>query len=384
MQVLDRRTGKYFEAPDHGTDDDILSAYSASGMETIQPPSLAQSFIQAGAPAVGTLAQSLAQGPQRSTLPNIGGAGMIGLSPQQAQFVLQSAQQSNVDAQTQKLRQQELTQQSIEGEKNRSQEIKLYQQRIKNDMAIAKAQAEVDKFEAELRAKGKDADNAMRLQLEEMRNQAAYLRDQAKLYSVGGSLVDSQGQVVFEGKSKSGGIDPNKIIGRDTILMADPNTGENVPVRVNIFANGDYSVIGPAATGTGGTSRNGQSGGPDIGDQLAIQRHAFEKAQATADAAAAAGISPKDHYDNTRRQTRREAGLSAFQTDEEANENIRAETQKLLPQVGDPKWAQALAEVKRWELDGIPAKIDKDGNVVLQGKVSQNQGIGTYIPTGIE
>lgn len=150
MQVRDRRTGQMVELPDEYDDDQILGHFSAQGQ---QAPSLAQSFIGGIQQQAGSqIAQQLAQGPAQSTLPNIGGGAMVGLTPQQAQFTLQSAQNSNVDAMQQKMEQQRQTQQSLESEKDRSQQLKLHKENLKNIIAERKIQADRDKFEAEVRA----------------------------------------------------------------------------------------------------------------------------------------------------------------------------------------------------------------------------------------
>ena len=86
MQVTDRRTGQVVELPDD-TDDDVIIQHFA-GQQQAPGQGLAQSFMSAGAQVAPQLAQTLAQGPERSTLPNIGGGAMVGLTPQQAQFTL--------------------------------------------------------------------------------------------------------------------------------------------------------------------------------------------------------------------------------------------------------------------------------------------------------
>jgi len=150
MQVRDRRTGQMVELPDEYDDDQILGHFSAQGQ---QAPSLAQSFIGGIQQQAGSqIAQQLAQGPAQSTLPNIGGGAMVGLTPQQAQFTLQSAQNANVDSMQQKMEQQRQTQQSLESEKDRSQQLKLHKENLKNIIAERKIQADRDKFEAEVRA----------------------------------------------------------------------------------------------------------------------------------------------------------------------------------------------------------------------------------------
>lgn len=196
MQVRDRRTGQMVELPDEYDDDQILGHFSAQGQ---QAPSLAQSFIGGIQQQAGSqIAQQLAQGPAQSTLPNIGGGAMVGLTPQQAQFTLQSAQQSNVDTMQQKMQQQQMTQQGIENEKDRAQTLKLRQQELKNLVAQKKIQADIDKFEAEQKTLGKAFDAESKAKLEQMKMDAAQKREEGKLYDLNGQLVDRQGQVIAD------------------------------------------------------------------------------------------------------------------------------------------------------------------------------------------
>lgn len=96
MRVRNGQTGEVIEVPDGTPDDDIHAQFSGAQQQNVTP--LAQSFAGGVQQAVPQLAQQLIQGPEQSTLPNIGGGAMVGLTPQQAQFTLQSAQQSNVDS----------------------------------------------------------------------------------------------------------------------------------------------------------------------------------------------------------------------------------------------------------------------------------------------
>lgn len=154
MKVRNGQTGEIIEVPDGTTDDDIHAQFSGAQQQNVTP--LAQSFAGGVQQAVPQLAQQLIQGPEQSTLPNIGGGAMVGLTPQQAQFTLQSAQQSNVDSMANKLRQQQMVQQSLESEADRAQTLKLQQQSLKNQIAERKLMTEQAKFEAEQKAKMED------------------------------------------------------------------------------------------------------------------------------------------------------------------------------------------------------------------------------------
>ena len=151
MKVRNQATGEVVDLPD-GTTEDAIHAHFSGGQAQAQPQGLAQSFMSAGQQVVPQLAASLAAPQQQSTLPNIGGGSVVGLTPQQAQFTLQSAQQSNVDSMANKMRQQQMTQQSLESEADRAQTLKLRQQELKNAIAQKKMETEQAKFEAKQKA----------------------------------------------------------------------------------------------------------------------------------------------------------------------------------------------------------------------------------------
>ena len=234
MQVTNRRTGEVVQLPDEYDDDQIINHFAGQ-----QTTPLAQSFIGSAQQNVGPqLAQTLAQGPQRSTLPNIGGGAMVGLTPQQAQFTLQSAQQSNVDSMEQRMRQQQQVQNSIEAEKDRSQTLKLRQQELKNAIQERKIAADLAKFEAEmnvsenakdrssresmatnellLRADMADSDNAIRQQEFGLRERGMGIQEQEL------GLRQQQMQEEREYRAQTGW-------GQTTIARQNPETGAYEP-----------------------------------------------------------------------------------------------------------------------------------------------------------
>ena len=243
MQVTNRRTGEVVQLPDEYDDDQIINHFAGQ-----QATPLAQSFIGSAQQNVGPqLAQTLAQGPQRSTLPNIGGGAMVGLTPQQAQFTLQSAQQSNVDSMEQRMRQQQQVQNSIEAEKDRNQTLKLRQQELKNLVQAKKLEAEADKFEAELRAQDRTLDRETRLQVESMRQEAAAMREQNRTSTLapGAILTDAQGnQIASNPKPPEAPPEPKWQL--DTIQMRNSDTGELEDVRAWVAPGQPPQVVGPA------------------------------------------------------------------------------------------------------------------------------------------
>lgn len=247
MQAIHPGTGMAIEFPDNTPPEEIDRHFqTAQNNMPVNATSIAQQFIDGARGAYEQ--QQMAPAP-------VNGAGFVGLDPQQAQFMLQQRQNAAAlqqraasDQARNRIQQQQLVQQEMEGEKDRAQQIKLYKERLRNEREIAKANAEVDKFEAEMREAGKQDDRQFRTKLEQMRHDAKMLQAQDKRFNVGGNLVDASGNVIFSAPEGSGGAD--KIIGRDTIMMENPETGKTEPVRVNVFADGSYGVLGPAPSTT--------------------------------------------------------------------------------------------------------------------------------------
>ena len=148
MNVLDRTSGQTFQFPDDATDDDIITAMESGRQQQSFNP-LAQQFMG----GLGNIAQQLIQPEPASTLPNIGGGAMVGLTPQQAQWTLGQAQQANVTSMEERMRKQQAIQQGIEAEKDRAQELKFKQAELKNRLNEMKFQKELAEFEATNRAK---------------------------------------------------------------------------------------------------------------------------------------------------------------------------------------------------------------------------------------
>jgi len=241
MQVLDRASGQYFDFPDHATDQDIINTFEGARQQTqggsFAP--LAQQFMQG---MQQPIAQQIAQGPQRSTLPNIGGGAMVGLNPQQAQFVLGQAQQSNVDSMAERQRQQQMVQQGLESEKDRQQTLKLRQQELKNAVSERKLEMDAAKFEAEQKAK-----------VEMLKEKNANSETIARLnkpisVSEGGALVDPvTGLETYRNPKTYAPESPEAPRWQpDTIQMVNPETGKLEDVRVFIAPGQQPQVIGPA------------------------------------------------------------------------------------------------------------------------------------------
>ena len=152
IQVRHGGTGQVFDFPD-GTDEQTIAGHFQAGQQAIAPqqPSVAQQFMSG-------LQQFAPQQQFQSTVPAPNGAGMIGLTPQQAQFSLQQNQQARQlesqqfqEQQRQQFRERELVARETEREKDRQGTIALQQQRFKNSQAAAKLVA--DQREAEEKAR---------------------------------------------------------------------------------------------------------------------------------------------------------------------------------------------------------------------------------------
>jgi len=142
MNVLDRTSGQTFQFPDDATDDDIITAMGAGQTQQQSFNPLAQQFMG----GLGNIAQQLIQPEPASTLPNIGGGAMVGLTPQQAQWTLGQAQQANVTSMEERMRKQQAIQQGIEAEKDRAQELKFKQAELKNRLNQMKFEKELAEF----------------------------------------------------------------------------------------------------------------------------------------------------------------------------------------------------------------------------------------------
>lgn len=374
MQVRDRRTGQMVELPDEYDDDQILGHFSAQGQ---QAPSLAQSFIGGIQQQAGSqIAQQLAQGPAQSTLPNIGGGAMVGLTPQQAQFTLQSAQNANVDAMANKMQQQQMVQNKIESEADRAQTLKLRQQELKNIIQERKIVADQAKFEAK-----KKADLEM---LKENNASAETLAEIGKPVNVseGGALV-KDGLEIYKNPKTYAPDKPREPSASDWEFQdkEDPATGKAMRYRVNLLT-GEEQLFGPVPSIT--SKRQGSSsGGRDdlsVSDSEKVLNRFDEQ------------ILKEPGYDTKNpdpaieqkvlRRVRRELNVSAFPTDSDATEFINARAEALFQQEAAnwppealnneatvsflQKKAMDQAEQERWEEDGYETRgRNKDGELIV-------------------
>jgi hypothetical protein len=250
MRVRNGQTGEIIEFPDGTPDDEIHARFSGAQQQNVTP--LAQSFAQGAQQVVPQLAQRLIQGPEQSTLPNIGGGAMVGLTPQQAQFTLQSAQQSNVDSMANKLQQQQMVQQSLEAEKDRAQVLKLRQQDLKNRIAETKLLTEQAKYEAELKS-----DTAI-IEAEEKTAQEQIKAD-SKWLTLGPNTMafnPATGAAEYGPDRQFAPQRPAEIKWeKDTIMMTDPDTQQEVPVLAWVAPGQEPQPIGPVPpSGRSGTS----------------------------------------------------------------------------------------------------------------------------------
>lgn len=160
MQAFHPGTGMMLEFPDNTPDEDIQQHFqNAQASMPINAPSVAQQFLDG---ARGAYEQ------QQLAPPPVNGRGMVGLDPQQAQFMLQQRQnqaamqqQSASEQARNRIEQQKMTQQGIESEKDRGQRLKLHQENLKNIIQERRIQADRDKFLDKVRAEEGNLDRGL-------------------------------------------------------------------------------------------------------------------------------------------------------------------------------------------------------------------------------
>lgn len=388
MQVRNGRTGEIIEVPDGTPDDDIHAQFSGAQQQNVTP--LAQSFAGGAQQAVPQLAQQLIQGPEQSTLPNIGGGAMVGLTPQQAQFTLQSAQQSNVDSMANKLQQQQMVQQSLEAEKDRSQVLKLRQQDLKNRIAETKMLTEQAKFEAQMKVKEKELEEAGVTQRKLAEINGPYTLNEGAERRQGSELL-AENQKTFAPDQPSGAD-------WEPFDIYDQATGTTNQYLINKITK-ERSFVGPVAPviKKGGEEAKGRYRHPTISDSLKIKEavdQEFLTAKAAAENAArakavAAGGDENDPVqidenairEEVSRKVRRELNISAFPNPDSAKQFMDMQAEQfynnavatLPPGALTPETARMLqeratnlAQVERWKADGYVAYIGEDGEAVVE------------------
>lgn len=423
MQVLDRASGQYFDFPDHATDQDIINTFEGARQQTqggsFAP--LAQQFMQG---MQQPIAQQIAQGPQRSTLPNIGGGAMVGLNPQQAQFVLGQAQQSNVDSMAERMKQQQMVQQGLESEKDRSQQLKLQQTALKNQIAERKMMQEQAKFEAEQRANESSLDRASREKMAAQGNQIDQQRLEQSGQQFSAELGLRQQGLGMEQKRidlQQKGIEADQAAReqqgweRATIAMENPDTGEVEPTLAWTKRGYKPEPIGPAPVTTKDEQIVRSHEDPRVAEQAAKLRAEIMDDNFRRDVNAPL----KEVILESKVGARQMYNLPAFVNDEEVNlwkemdKRVRLENLKEAMKQSDPnlkeytpspedeKQAEIDSKIAVLEImnipyklvDGEPKMLKRDaqsqaspqpqqptsGGVNMQGVPSQWQGSGQTI-----
>lgn len=372
MQAFHPGTGMTLEFPDNTPDEDIQQHFmnAQSNMPTTAP-SVAQQFIDG---ARGAYEQQ-----QLSPAP-VNGAGFVGLDPQQAQFMLQQRQnqaamqqQSASDQARNRIEQQKMMQQGLEGEKDRSLQINLHKQTLKNQIDQRKIDADRMKHELEWKTK-----------LDMLKEAGATEEQLARLnkpenVSEGGALVKDGVEVYKNEKTFA----PDRPSASDWEFQdkEDPITGKATRYRVNLLT-GEEQLFGPVPSIT--SKRQGSSsGGRDdlsVSDSEKVLNRFDEQ------------ILKEPGYDTKNpdpaieqkvlRRVRRELNVSAFQTDNDATEFINARAEALFQQEATnwppealnneatvsflQKKAMDQAEQERWEEDGYETRgRNKDGELIV-------------------
>lgn len=121
-RLMIESTGEMLEFPDGTPDEQILPQLQSRQVES--PFGVAANLVRGG------LQQYLSR-PQ-STLPNVSASSVLGLTPEQTQNTLGMIQQSNQDSLRQQMQQRQLTAYELQQEKDRQQQLKLEDVRMKN------------------------------------------------------------------------------------------------------------------------------------------------------------------------------------------------------------------------------------------------------------
>jgi hypothetical protein len=169
MQAVHEATGMVMDFPDGTPPEQIQQQFQQAELSMPTPNvSVAQQFMNG-------IQQQYAQ--QQAAPPPINGRGMIGLDPQQAQFMLQRRQQeqamrqqSAIEQQRNRIQEQRMLQESIESEKDRSLRIKEFVSRLKNEQKTAKAKEDFEKWKMEQEAKGKAIEFDWDKEIEEVKS----------------------------------------------------------------------------------------------------------------------------------------------------------------------------------------------------------------------
>jgi hypothetical protein len=238
MQAFHPGTGMTLEFPDNTPAEEIDRHFmnAQSNMPTTAP-SVAQQFIDG---ARGAYEQQ-----QLSPAP-VNGAGFVGLDPQQAQFMLQQRQnqaamqqQSASDQARNRIEQQKMMQQGLEGEKDRSLRINLHKQTLKNQIDQRKIDADRMKHELEWKTK-----------LDMLKEAGATEEELARLrkpisVSEGGALVDPTTGLETYKNPKTFAPDQPSGADWEKVGVYDEKTGVTTQYHQNKLT-GERREIGPS------------------------------------------------------------------------------------------------------------------------------------------
>jgi hypothetical protein len=359
MQAVHEKTGMVMDFPDGTPDWEIQQQFQQAEMSMPTPQvSLAQQFMNG--------IQGQFQQQQAAPAP-INGRGMIGLNPQQAQFMLQQRQndqamrqQSAIEEQRNRLREQAMLQQSLESEKDRSLRIKEFQSRLKNEQAMAKAEQDYIKWKAEQDVLGKEQKFAWDKELEILRQQG---RQDLQAQRIKGQEQIAQIRAAGRGGGGGGATSSPRVY--------------NTNSRPYIIEDGQIVYLEGYEPEEGGGGRG--TGEMSARDKITIMQESRREAEETYDdakeAAEAAGqtLTRQEHLLETKRRLRRAAGFSAFEDKKEAasfeNQIASKWYPKLVESGKEPEKARELAQelgkVERWRKDGYQAKLDVNGKAIV-------------------
>lgn len=229
MEAYHPGTGMRLEFPD-GTPDWQIQQHFQNAQASMAPQAagVAQQYLTG-------LRQQYAQ--QQAAPPPINGRGFVGLDPQQAQFMLQQrqyeqaqSQQNAVQQQQLRLQEQKQNEDSLNSEKDRALQIKLYNARLQNDAAVAQAEAKREEIKQKLALKGKKLENRHDTELEALKHENRLSEiDRRNEGTLDVAKLRAQNRPAAQANLQRGeGVDEN---GNPVFFSFDPRTGTAQPIR---------------------------------------------------------------------------------------------------------------------------------------------------------
>ncbi len=195
-------------------------------------------------PVANMIAQaSMAAPVEANTLPQINGGNYAFAGKQVVQNALQQSQQSNQDRVSAQIQQRGMLQQQMEAEKDRSQQFKLEQTRMQNDIKLSESRFKLDEKLAMAKAKG-DVETAKMVEASKMRLAEFGFKNDKELAQLDNSAsmaetlvkVESQDRRAAMNAAQGGGGAETSLqriqLADGTIVAWDPKQNRTVPITL--------------------------------------------------------------------------------------------------------------------------------------------------------